>query len=121
MSIGPDAGACGTRSEEVVDALRALTNSEQPDLGTASTKAAAFIEKLDAADQTAVTGQIDGTGLAAGGNSDADDDWIRGAVFKVHDDAIEYDGSLLHAKLDSSKRSGRTGDDDAIVIGGAID
>jgi hypothetical protein len=78
------------------------------------------VPQLYASNVAALAAQINGAGVATGGDALGHLDIVRGAVTVVNHDAAELDGASTNAELDLAERALRFGHLDIVVIHGAI-
>src|SRR5690242_8555675 len=100
---------------------KGLVHSPEPNHGPVFAPVGFAIPELDAFDDAAVAGEVDRTGLSAGGNTLANGNFLRAAVTEMSHHALEFDGSALHPDFESAVLAFGGGHHDPVVIDGAID
>src|SRR5438477_4059898 len=79
------------------------------------------IPELNAFDDTAVTGKVDGAGAGARRDTVANDEFLVLAIAVVHDNALEENLAAAHAQLNGPEPAVMASDMNIVVIAAAID
>jgi hypothetical protein len=78
------------------------------------------VPEFDRLDHAAISRQVDGAGLASGGNAIANDELFVRAIMKVDDDALEENFAAFDAQLNGAETAIVFADVNAVVIVGPV-